>query len=549
MTQVTPRSDQPGPFAPPVLADMAASGGRPHEMTGSQVDQLRLQLNGSLYLFAHYIMEFDQLEPVYHGSFCNYIESWGQPGFERIMLQSPRDSLKSSLGTVANSPWQVCRAPNQPGVIFNETQDNTSNWLRAIRGVVERSALFQAVYPHLLPRGVAINDKRSKSQSLRWNDEKLDFEGRRPSDPEASISGFGVGGASTGHHWPWMIFDDLIGPKHRDSAAEMERVRQWLKTHLQLMRPSGGGRVLCVCTPWTFDDVYVDLTQAFGYVLFRRAALENASGEPDLNGEPVLARYQKTELLAAADRDFATFSSQMMCRPLPAGELSLDAGSLRWFRVIDDVIHIEEQFVRPGEPAKVHLSRLRKAIILDPAPTEPNEVKTQPRSRNGIVVIGVDSFNRRFILQTVARKSALPDTCDQLFRLAKYWEADLLLVEEVNFSVSYRHWVLLMQQPGHKWSGVRLTPRGVDPQKKDKIKRILDMAPGFQQGAYYFNRVGCADLHNEFLMFHPGASEIDCLDALAYNHYIHPPIDGEVLARRQKEQMRYETEVCPITGY
>lgn len=547
MTLVTPRSDQPP--APPVLADMAASGGQPHEMTGGQLEQLRNQLGASLYLFAHYIMEFDQLEPTYHGAFCNYIEAWGRTGMRRLMLQSPRDSLKSSLGTIANSLWQIAREPDQPLAIFNETENNTTNWLRAIRGTVERSALFHALYGHLLPRGVAYNDKRSKSQSLRWNDTALDFEGRRHSDPEPSISGFGVGGASTGHHWPKILFDDLIGPKHRDSAAEMERVRQWLKTHLALMRPAAGGRILCSCTPWTFDDVYVDLTQKYGYVLFRRAALENEAGQADLNGEPVLRRYQKSELLAAAERDFAEFSSQMMCRPLPAGELSLDAGALRWYQIIDDTIHIEPQFVRPGEPPRVHLSRLRKALILDPAPTEPSEVKAAPRSRNAVIVLGVDSYGRKFVLQTVARRSALPDTCDLLFQLAHKWDADLLLVEEVNFSVSYRHWVLLMQQPGQKWAGVSLTPRPVDPQRKDKIKRILDMAPGFRRGDYYFNRTGCTDLHNEFLMFHPGASEIDCLDALAYNHYVHPPVDGEVLARQRREQLRYESEADPHTGY
>lgn len=543
-------SESTGPTPPPILADMAASGGAPRDFTPGQVTRLRHQLNSSLYLYAHYIMGFDQLEPLFHGQMCNYIENWGKPGYRRAMMQSPRDSLKSSIGTVANAPWQICREPDQPVVMFNEVENNTANWIRAIRNTVERSPLFHAVYKDLLPRGVGVNDTRSKSQSLRWNDSALDFEGRRYSDPEPSISGFGVGGASTGHHWPKIIFDDLIGPKHRDSPAEMERVRNWLKTHLELMRPAKNGMAFCICTPWTIDDVYVDLTQLYRYVLYRRAALENAAGEADLNGTPVLARYVREELLAAAALDFSVFSSQSMCRPLPAGELALDPQTLRWYHIENDVLWIEPQFVRENESSKVPLYKLRKAIFLDPAPAEKAEIKAEPRSRNGIVVVGIDAYGRIFVLESVAKRCPLPETCDLLFSLARKWEADLLFVEEVNFSVSYRHWILRDQQPGQKWSGVRLTPRPMHPGKRDKDKRIQDMAPAFQRGEIYFNRIGCTALHNEFLTYHPGAAERDTLDALAYvREHLFRPQREEEKRRAERADRDADLQRCPVTGY
>lgn len=535
---------------PPILSDMADSGGDPRDLGPGQVERLRMQLNSSLYLFAHFIMQFDQLEPLFHGQMCNYIESWGKPGYRRAMMQSPRDSLKSSIGTVANAPWQICREPDQPVVMFNEVEGNTNNWIRAIRSTVERSSLFQTIYKDLLPRGVAMNDTRHRSQSLRWNDSALDFEGRRYSDPEPSISGFGVGGASTGHHWPKIIFDDLIGPKHRDSPAEMERVRQWLKTHLELMRPAKNGMAFCICTPWTIDDVYVDLTQLYRYVLYRRAALENSSGEPDLNGSPILRRYLREELLAAANLDFSVFSSQSMCRPLPAGELALDPNHLRWFHVQDDILWIEPQFVREGEPHRVPLHKLRKAIFLDPAPAEQSEIKSAPKSRNGIVVVGVDPIGRYFALESVAKRCPLPETCDLLFSLARKWEADLLFVEEVNFSVSYRHWVLDKQQPGQKWAGIRLTPRPMHPGRRDKDKRIQDMAPAFENGSIYFNRFGCTALHNEFLTYHPGAAERDTLDAMAYvREHLFRPQRIEEARRQQQTERDMDIQRCPVTGY
>lgn len=533
----------------PALDDMAASGGQPHEATQQQLAQIRLQLNDSLYLFSHYIMGFDQLEPLYHGQMCAWVENWGQPGYQRAMMQSPRDSLKSSIGTVADSLRQICCEPAKPLVIFNETAGNTSQWLQAIRSTVERSPLFHAVYRDLIPRGVAFNDPRARSHALKWNDDRLDFEGRRHSDPEGSIMGFGVGGASTGHHWPKIKFDDLVGPKHRDSAAEMAQVRNWLKTHLELMRPAKGGMCLTMCTPWLHKDVYVDLTDDFDYVLYRRSALENADGDPDLNGEPILTRYSKAELLKAANRDWSTFMSQSMCLPMPAGEMALVPSHLRWFRIVDNTLYIEPQFVRPGEPAQVPIHRLRKVIILDPAPSEKSELKAEPGSRNGIVVIGVDPVGRKFILESLAVRRPLPGVVDLLFFLAKKWQADQVFVEEVNFSVSYRHVILLLQQPGQKWSGLRLQPVAMHPGKKDKNKRILDTTLGWQRGDYLLNREGCAPFQMEYLTYHPAADERDCLDAFAYHYYVTPPLSDQRRREDQKRRRQEEQQRDRITAY
>jgi len=536
----------------PILDDMARSGGRPQDLSQNQRKLLQRTFNDSLFLFSHYIMQFDQLELPFHSEMCAWIENWGAPGYEREMMQSPRDSLKSSIGTVADSLRQICREPSKPLVIFNETAGNTSQWLQAIRSTVENSHLFQAVYSDLVPRGVSYADRErgiTRPHSVKWNDDRLDFEGRRVSETEGSIMGFGVGGASTGHHWPKMKFDDLIGPKHRDSAAEMMQVENWLKTHLELMRPAKGGMCFCICTPWTPRDVYVTMTEQFDYVLYRRHALEDKDGAPDLTGEPVLERYKKAELLKAADRDWSTFMSQSMCLPMPAGEMALLPSHLRWFRIEDDTLWIEPQFARPGMPNSVPLHKLRKVIILDPAPTEASEIKQAPHSRNGIIILGVDPWGRKFVLESLAVRRPLPGLVDLLFHLAKKWQCGQVYIEEVNFSVSYRHWILLMQQPGQKWSGVRLQPVKMHPGKKDKNKRILDMTPGWRDGHFYLNREGCGPVHMEYLTFHPAADERDCLDALAYHYYVQAPQSDESARLQKIRERKQRAEVCRITGY
>jgi hypothetical protein len=538
-----------------ILSDMEASKGHIRDATQQQIASLRQQFNQSLYLFSTAIMGFDLLEPKFHGDLCRYIELWGQPNYRRIITQMPRGSFKSSIGTQANALWQICRQPDQPVVIINETEDKPKRWLRGIRHVVESSELFHLVYRDLIPKGVAKDDKRSTPQGISWNDNCLDFEGRRPADPENSISGFGLGNALTGHHWPKLINDDWISVKHQQSPAEMQRVKEVGLTHTKLMRPTDGGMSYVNCTPYLVDDVYVDFTQLYGYALYRRHALEGPNGEPDLDGEPVLSFFDKRELLEQAHKSssaMAAFYSQMMCIPLPGGEQTLHPSWLRWYTIEDDFVYIDPGSYVPGAaPQRIHLSKLHKAIFFDPAAAESAERKQSPTSRHGIVVVGIDSWGRKFILETIAMRDSPQRTIDCLFNAARTWGAGLIFIETVNAQVLWKHWILEKQQPGREWSGVRLTVREVLPGRADKNKRILDKAVEFETGKVFLNRVGCSAFQQEYLEWHPNATNRDLLDAYSYSHHLLRPLSDEETAHehyprasRGRDDGRDE-----ITGY
>lgn len=536
---------------------MTASGGRPQDATQQQVGQLRGQLNQSLYLFSHAVMGFDQLEAPFHALLCRYIETWGtRPDRMRIITQSPRGSFKSSIGTQANALWQICREPDKPVCILNETEDKPARWLRGIRGVVEGDPLFHVLYRDLIPRGVARDDKRSKPQHIHWNDTNLDFEGRKPADPESSISGFGLGNALTGHHWPKIIMDDIISDKHRLSLAEMQRIREWALTHTKLMRPTDGGMAYVNCTPYTIDDVYVDFTQTYDYALYRRAAIENAAGEPDMDGTPVLSFFNRDKLVAQAKKSresLASFYAQMQCVPLPGGELSLHPHWLRYF-VLDgdegDYLYIDPAYYEPGPaPQRIHLSKLRKAIFFDPCAAEAAEIKQHPTSRHGIVVVGIDPWGRKFILESAAMRDSVNRTLDKLFSLAESWQADTIFLEEVNAQVLWKHLIVEAQQPGRRWGGLRLAVRGVLPGKADKNKRILDKAAEFEGGRVFLNRAGTSAFQQEYLEWHPAAANRDTLDAFGYSHHLLRPASDQAVAEWQQAQRRWDADRDRVTGY
>lgn len=282
------------------LADLAA--GADHRDLGQVgLDKLRSQLDRDLFAFCWAIFGYQDIIGTLHGDLCAIVEDWTDGKISsRVIVQTFRESFKTSILARANSLWQTTRNPDLPVVIFNERLENTQKWVRAIRDVVQGSHLFQDVYRDLLPPGVHYSDTRSKPHWWKWSDTELMFQRGRLGIPEASITGTGIEAATTGGHWPVMILDDLISLKAALSPAEMERAREWVRNHVYLMRPAEKGRSLCVCTPWTYNDIYVDMVRDFGYEVYRRQALEN--------GESIFPQKLSTEeLLKMQARDPYTF--------------------------------------------------------------------------------------------------------------------------------------------------------------------------------------------------------------------------------------------------
>ncbi len=118
--------------APAVLADMEASGGTPRDMGAAQIAAVRAAVLGDLFLFATVVFGYKDLAAV-HREIAALLGAWGQPGYRRLMVQIPRGHFKTSLCTIANSLWQVCRDADAPIAIFNEKEDNAAMWVRAIR--------------------------------------------------------------------------------------------------------------------------------------------------------------------------------------------------------------------------------------------------------------------------------------------------------------------------------------------------------------------------------------------------------------------------------
>jgi len=547
-----------------ILFDMGESQGRPSELTHTQRKLMRANLEGSLYQFCSLVLGYGDLNPQLHGELCTYIESWGEKNRDRLMSQIPRGHLKSSVGTIANALWQILKEPDKPIAIINAAENNATNWLRAIRSVLERSEWISELWPEILPRGVSRHDELSRPQSLKWSDSEIELEGRRIGDPEPSISAWGMGSGVVGHHWPKIILDDIIGNRERDSQAEMQRAKNWVLAHTALMRPAESGLVYVNCTPWTYDDVYALLLLKYGYVLYRRAALEKPDRTPSLGGDPILPElFSRESLMRIYWANPTSFLAQYMTNPVPGEDQAFDIETVRYFQIHRDeegprTIEIEPDSHKPRRSAQhepltaprfVRLNQLNVACFLDPAPAESSDRKREPNARNGLLVEGIDPWGRRYILYAKGLLCRPIDVIHEVFKLSRLFGYSKVYIEEVNFSTLYRHWIQDLQGPGRTYQDYNLSSIPLKPGRTNKDTRIRDKINGWDDGVYYLNRRNTDDFFEEFSQY-PYSRTRDLLDALAYDKaLVRPLTDEEEQEAMYGAMSRSKLGMDPVTGY
>lgn len=547
--------------APTTTADSTAEGLLLELGQGASVNDwghrqcaaVRQFLNGSLLRFAWWIFDYRDLSPGLHDRVSALIGRWGQPGWERLMIQIPRESFKTSLCTRANALWQICRDPNATIAIFNEREENAKKWVRAIREVAEGNALFKAVYGDLLPRG--LREGGSAPRRHKWNDVELLFERGSLGVPEASITALGITAATTGGHWTHIIKDDILSFEASRSPSVMRMVRDWIDAARYLERPSEGGNDLFVCTPWGHDDAYRYVLEKWGdeYRLYRRSALEG--------GKSILPDKWSTEKLERLQqRDPYTFSAQMMCRPMAGRDQSFQREWLRYGYVGEnDVFHIHPDHYDPNlkaegvegkAPQHVRIDQMEKALLVDPAPSEQAERLREPKARNALVEVGIDAWGRLFILDVWTGRPDPLDVIHKMIDLSEQWQSHRVAIEKVVFSVLYKHWL----RDESRRRNLYISCYDLEPARRSKDTRIENMIPGFRQGLYYLNDAnpGVKELIQEFVEYPYGVTR-DILDALAYaGDVLRRPETPDEVQQRWFEEERPSWPLStrdPVTGY
>lgn len=444
----------------------------------------------------------------------------------------------TSVCTRAAPVWHLARDPlhNLTFGIFNEKAENVQAWIFSITQTLERSRLFQLLWPEMLPRGVSLADQErgvTRRRDIKWGAGGVLFE-RDGVFPELSIEGHGIGGAVTGKHYTHKILDDIIGKEAAYSPAVMQHAVNWVDNSRPLERPAENGCELVANTPWAFNDVYSHmLTKWPGeYRVYRRHVLENDEGEFDIHdGRPIMPEkftLRKARSLFDKEHYFVNMA-QYACLPLPSKDIAFDIQWIRYGSVVErgsaPIFRLKPDHYDPtvfdmecgdtNAPAAVPLSWLNKAILLDPAPSKPAEIKRDPRAGNGIAVVGKDPWGRRYLLECRSEKESPNRILEVLYELSLKWETDLIGIEEVNFSAVYGPLYIEIAQ--YRWPDWRPQLFPLRPKGREKYSRIRQalIAP-MESGMWIFNTHGTAKVTREMIEFGITGSEVDVLDATSY---------------------------------
>jgi hypothetical protein len=446
---------------------------------------LRKQAQKSTYVMAKAIVGFKDLIPELHGDMCQFIQG---PARRKLGL-APRDHLKTSVWTIADTVRVIAADSDERILIGNETATNASHFLRRIQAVWERSGMFRWLFPELL---VDVG-KTKWSESEMLVPRKHDF-------PESTVEVMGVGGAVVSRHYSRIKLDDLVGKEASESVDVMRKTIDWyLYCESLLEKPIDP--IDTYGTRWTHKDLYAWIMEhETGISIFHRKALR-----PD--GTTLWpARFPAEEMLRIKHKigNFK-FSCQYQNEPFDPESVTFDPSWLRFYEL--EGWEIEDGFVKlriVGQPRPI---RITPILFVDPAISE-----RAGSARSAVVAAGLDEFERILVLEVWAARCQPLEMIEKIFEMSTRWDPMCVTVEGVAYQRCLKGFIEAECMRRNKWLNVREVRPG---SREGKESRIRGLQPYAERGRLWVRRSTCGLMIEEFESF-PLSDTVDTLDALSY---------------------------------
>jgi hypothetical protein len=514
---------EPLPASDFEAATIAASDGRSDERSERVRMSLRSQVQRSTYVMAKAIIGFHDLTPHLHGEMCNWIQG---PSRRKLGLV-PRDHLKTSVWTIADTVRLVAADPNTRILIGNETATNASHFLRRIQAVFERATLFRWLFPELIP-----DIGRTK-----WSESEMLIP-RTKDYPESTVEVIGVGGAVVSRHFKRIKLDDLVGKEASESVEVMKKTIDWY-LYCESLLECPTDPIDTYGTRWTHKDLYARIQEQEEDIDFFHRKAINDQGQtlwPE--------RFPLNELLRIKRKIGGfKFSCQYQNEPFDPEHMTFDPGWLRFFELNgwetdQDTGSSALRFV--GQPKPV---RVTPVILTDPAISEKSYA-----ARSAVVCAGLTDDDRIVVLEAWADRCQPLKMIDKIFEMAARWDPMLVTVEGVAYQRALKGFIEAECQRRGRWLNVREVRPG---SREGKESRIRGLQPYAERGRLWIRRSTCAVLVEEFEAF-PLGETVDVLDALSYGPqvWVSPESTGTepTFSEDDDRPLRYEG-VSAYSGY
>lgn len=445
------------------------------------------------------ILGYDRLSTRFHGHFCSWLQSARESRFRMVLL--PRGHYKSTIMTIAEAiqiilpddtkeqPWPRNLGTDCRLLIAHETELGAQRFLYAITSQIISNPVLRGLFPEIVP----------KKGPQRINKSELDLP-RVEQWPEPTIDTMGVGAKSQGKHYNYIKLDDIFGSQARDSDAEKLTTTEWFDNIQSFFSSFTKDHLDLVGTRWAFDDIYAHAMGIYGDKLLRYIRPIEEYNPKTEKLELIFPEEFSPESLQQIRQNKKIWAAQYCNNP----ELSSTEFEQSWLQFYywtgPNQITIKQNLATGPQNEVLDTRNFDVCILIDPAMT----------GKAGLVVTGMDSKGRVFILEALKEEWRPPELVDLLFRLVLKYSPRTVAIEEVLFSGLWKPWLereMILRNRRFHIDGVKTNNRA-------KEVRVRGLSNYFASRNIFFNPQQEL-LLKEYKQF--GATDdYHMLDALAY---------------------------------
>lgn len=419
---------------------------------------LRELARHDLYFLLRYILKRKDIDHPWLIARCKevqdspngHLDLWAREHFKSTIITFGK-TVQDVLASHGEDPLPCWHGRELTVGILSYSRPSAKGFLRQIKFEFEGNAELKNLFPDILWS----NPGRD---APKWSEDDGLIVRRQSNPKEATIEAWGlVDGQPIGKHWLLRVYDDVVV---RDSVNTPEQIGKTTEMwELSINLGADGGYERYIGTRYAIMDTYQTMIER-GVVNVR---LYPATEDGTETGKPVLISQ------AALDKKRrsmgpATFSAQMLQRPVSAATATFQAAHLRMMDV------------RPAT--------LAVAIMCDPAHS-----RRRGSDSTAMAVVGIDAQRNKYLLDGFNHKMALKERWTALRDLRKKWmaapgvQAVVVGYERYGLQSDLEHFEERMAIEKISFDIQELAwPREGPGSKADRIQRLY---PDFATGKFY----------------------------------------------------------------
>jgi len=285
---------------------------------------LRKLAQTNLYVLAKGILDFKDMDPVFHGTRCAQLDTLALP-FGRQLDLWPRGHLKTHIITIAKNIQYYLNDNNVRIMLAASSRENSMKNLRKIKQIFETNTLLHWLFPECIP----------DMKGDKWAEMEILLP-RTKNHPESTFKCIGVGGHITGWHFDVLSKDDLIDEKTERSPEVMEKIIDWHLLTKNLLESPTSGIDQLVGTRWAMFDLYQHvINNEREYTVNRLQAIDQTTKLPVW-----ASRFKLDALQELRIKDPYMYATQQMNDPRDEAVVDFKANWLQYYGFSDEALNI-----------------------------------------------------------------------------------------------------------------------------------------------------------------------------------------------------------------